>query len=36
LYLVAGPGGEHIFSRTYREHQAAIRRVRQGGSAGVR
>ncbi len=36
LYFVAGPGGEHIFSRTYREHQAAIRRVRQGGSAGGR
>ena len=34
LYFVAGPGGKHIFSRTYREHQAAIRRVRQGGSAG--
>ncbi|MCZ6915974.1 MAG: endolytic transglycosylase MltG [Gemmatimonadetes bacterium] len=36
LYFVAGPGGEHIFSRTYREHQAAIRRVRQGGSPGGR
>jgi UPF0755 protein len=33
LYFVAGPGGKHIFSRTYREHQAAIRRIR-GGSAG--
>ena len=28
LFFVAGPGGRHIFSRTYREHLAAIRQVR--------
>jgi UPF0755 protein len=28
LYFVAGPGGKHVFSRTYREHLAAIREVR--------
>jgi UPF0755 protein len=28
LYFVAGPDGKHIFSRTYAEHLAAIRRVR--------
>ena len=28
LFFVAGPGGRHIFSRTYREHIAAIRQVR--------
>ncbi len=28
LYFVAGPDGRHIFSRTYREHLATIRRVR--------
>jgi UPF0755 protein len=30
LYFVAGPGGKHIFSRTYDEHLRAIRRVRRG------
>jgi UPF0755 protein len=30
LYFVAGPGGRHIFSRTYDEHLRAIRRVRRG------
>lgn len=34
LYFVAGPDGKHIFSRSYREHQAAIRRIRRGGTAG--
>ena len=29
LFFVAGPGGKHIFSRTYRDHQAAIREVRE-------
>jgi UPF0755 protein len=28
LYFVAGPDGKHVFSRTFREHLAAIRRVR--------
>jgi UPF0755 protein len=28
LYFVAGPGGKHIFSRTYREHLETVRRVR--------
>ena len=28
LFFVAGPGRKHIFSRTYREHQAAIRQIR--------
>jgi UPF0755 protein len=28
LYFVAGPDGKHVFSRTYAEHLAAIRRVR--------
>jgi UPF0755 protein len=28
LYFVAGPGGSHIFSRSYAEHLAAIRRLR--------
>lgn len=28
LFFVAGPGGRHIFSRTYREHLAAIRQIR--------
>jgi UPF0755 protein len=28
LFFVAGPGGRHVFSRTYREHIAAIRRIR--------
>lgn len=30
LYFVAGPDGRHIFSRTYREHLATIRRIRSG------
>ena len=30
LFFVAGPDRRHIFSRTYREHLTAIRRVRQG------
>jgi len=29
LYFVAGPGGAHIFSRSYAEHLRAIRRLRQ-------
>jgi UPF0755 protein len=36
LYYVARPDGSHIFTRTYEEHQAAIRRVRalrRGGKA---
>lgn len=28
LYFVAGPGGKHVFSRTYGEHLRAIRRIR--------
>ena len=28
LYFVAGPGGSHIFSRTLREHNNAINRIR--------
>jgi UPF0755 protein len=28
LYFVARPDGKHVFSRTYREHLAAIREVR--------
>ena len=28
LYYVARPDGKHVFSKTYEEHQAAIRRVR--------
>ena len=28
LFFVAGPDGRHLFSRTYREHIAAIRQVR--------
>lgn len=31
LYFVAGPGGRHIFSRTYNEHLRAIRTVRRAG-----
>lgn len=30
LFFVAGPNRRHIFSRTYREHLTAIRRVREG------
>ena len=30
LYFVAGPDGHHVFSRTNREHEAAIARVRKG------
>jgi len=30
LYYVAQADGSHIFSRTYREHQAAIARIRRG------
>lgn len=30
LFFVAGPDRRHIFSRTYREHLTAIRRVREG------
>jgi UPF0755 protein len=32
LYFVAGSDGAHIFTRTYQEHLAAIRRVRNSGS----
>ena len=28
LYFVAGPDGRHVFSKTYSEHLAAVRRVR--------
>jgi UPF0755 protein len=31
LYFVAGPNGRHVFTRTYREHLAAIRRIRNSG-----
>jgi UPF0755 protein len=31
LYFVAGANGKHVFTRTYREHLAAIRRVRNSG-----
>ena len=30
LFFVAGPDQRHVFSRTYREHLTAIRRVREG------
>jgi UPF0755 protein len=30
LFFVAGPDRRHVFSRTYREHLTAIRRVRSG------
>ena len=30
LFFVAGPEGKHIFSRTYNEHLAAVRQVREG------
>jgi UPF0755 protein len=36
LYFVAQPDGKHIFSATYAEHLAAIRRVRQRRSAPAR
>ncbi|MBI4421181.1 MAG: endolytic transglycosylase MltG, partial [Gemmatimonadetes bacterium] len=32
LFFVAGPDGKHIFSRTHREHLAAITQVRRGKS----
>ncbi len=32
LYFVAGSNGRHVFTRTYREHLAAIRQVRNSGS----
>jgi UPF0755 protein len=28
LYFVAGAGGKHVFSPTYRKHLAAIRKIR--------
>lgn len=31
LFLVAGPDGRHIFSRTLDEHRRAVREVRDGG-----
>lgn len=31
LYFVAGPNGRHVFTRTYQEHLAAIRQVRNPG-----
>jgi UPF0755 protein len=37
LYFVARPDGKHVFSRTYREHLAAIREVRrQEAEMGLR
>lgn len=30
LYFVAGPDGRHVFSRTYAEHLAAVRKARSG------
>lgn len=37
LYFVARPDGKHVFSRTYREHLAAIREVRrQEAEQGLR
>jgi UPF0755 protein len=30
LYMVAGPGGSHEFSHTYREHLRTIREIRGG------
>jgi UPF0755 protein len=30
LFFVAGPGGRHVFTRTYGEHLRAIRAVRAG------
>ncbi len=35
LYFVARPDGRHVFSRTYREHLVAIRRVRRGAETMV-
>jgi UPF0755 protein len=35
LYFVAGSDGRHVFTRTYREHLTAIRRVRNSGSAST-
>jgi UPF0755 protein len=32
LYFVAGSNGRHVFTRTYQEHLAAIRRVRNPGA----
>jgi UPF0755 protein len=32
LYFVARPDGQHIFSRTYRQHQRAVREVQRAGS----
>jgi UPF0755 protein len=34
LYYVARPDGSHVFTRTYEEHQAAIRKIRALRSAG--
>jgi UPF0755 protein len=33
LYFVAKGGGGHVFTRTFAEHQAAIRSIRGGGAA---
>lgn len=33
LYFVAKGGGGHVFSRTFAEHEAAIRRIRGSGAA---
>jgi UPF0755 protein len=33
LYFVAGPGGKHIFSRTYAEHLRAIRTARRAAGS---
>lgn len=32
LYFVATPDGRHVFTRTYREHLATIRRIRNAGA----
>lgn len=32
LYFVARPDGKHVFSRTLREHNTAVREIRRLGS----
>ncbi len=36
LFFVAGPGGKHIFSRSFAEHRAAIRQIRDPDGTGSR